>query len=215
MKKKIFTNKCIFLLLLFIFLLPSCLSHKKSYSPNEFNNLLEKANLVFLVPKDFKPVPVIENKQCRYDMAYLTSNGVEVRYLINYNPNISFSSYFMMVVGNIISQENIPFTDLLDSTMSKIYTIKKDIIKTKVNADEGLACLLIDLNHEFGQDYKKCFVYGFSKNVYGFVITFKLYKDTVLAQNEFGFTNEAINMQFYKAVPPQLPHPKGINRILK
>ncbi|MBB6109216.1 hypothetical protein SAMN05421821_103453 [Mucilaginibacter lappiensis] len=143
-----------------------------------FNDRLMKANMLFNRPDSFVAIPVISNKQVLYEYAVKHVNkNVEVRYIVNpldtqlksYNelvknkkpgdvfidPNTSYLAYFYSLLKNISSSPPANFT-----------TINEEQTKNNFQADWA-AFTFINLNKEFGQNYKYCLVVALHKNNFG------------------------------------------------
>ncbi len=142
---------------------------------NAFNDRLTRANMLFNRPDSFVSIPVTPNKQVLYEYAVKHVNkNVEVRYIVNpldiqlksYNelvknkkpgevlidPNTSYLAYFYSMLKSISGSPPANFT-----------AINEERAKKNFQADWA-AFTFINLNKEFGQNYKYCLVVALHKN---------------------------------------------------
>lgn len=153
--------------------------------PKDFSDLMVRANMEFIQPDSFVTTSVIHNKQVLYEYAVKHRfKHFEIRYSIRpldeqmkiymakknnkqgdifNDPNTLFLAYFYAVVSNISNNNPVIGYNLLN----------KDAVKKEFNADWG-AEKFVELNKQFGQDYKYCLVVTLHKNDFGDAYCFYL-----------------------------------------
>lgn len=144
--------------------------------PEEFQKLLDKAQLEFNKPDGFKLNKVSENPLMIYDVAYKHSkNDVEVRYLIKNPDNISDKHNAAVCESSFVSIVN-KFTKKVKDGMP--------LDAKKLKADWGLA-VEVETTDDFGENYKYCAVIGISKFKTADVYIYMLYNDNKVLAYEF------------------------------
>lgn len=238
MKTKIIINTILITLLLS--LMVNCSEDKLK----EIEKLLERTNLVLYLPERFTYVPVIKNKQVKYNFAYKLENDIEVRYLIQpldsslmeYNAYLERKALGKTkndsIVREVYTDPNNYHKSLFLAILfnigkkdeTSIAQAQKSIsefplkgVQKEFNADFGLNAYC-DLDPEFGQDYESCSLFMIHKKDIGDVYCFRMFKDKKLVEKLFkenSLTDEFYNLQFFKPIPPFIDYPKGKSRIVK
>ncbi|MFH1052534.1 MAG: hypothetical protein V1779_16570 [bacterium] len=244
----------LFKLLVIFTMLTSLMSFDQcsdNYGYDELPELLERANLILILPKEYNMVPIIKNKQVRYDLAYRLENGIEIRYSIwpydslleeynaylerkakgikpvdpvkgefeelKVNPNEIYKNFFLSFIFNVSEKNDTSYEITFNKMVRQVMEFPTDAVKEEFNADYG-AHTWCKLNKEFGKEYKECQIFMIHKKDCGMVICFRLFKDKNhverLKKDKINSDNFN-NIQFYRAKPPELLHPKGINRIFQ
>jgi len=149
----------------------------------EFNSLLKKCDLTFEMPKGFYKVPIVENKDVRYQFAMKDSvTNTEIRFYINsfaddfygkidttaFNPNKMTRNFFTSIVLNASGQiiPNVP----------PIFKMEKRDIWLTYSADNG-ATSKFNPNSDFGKGYTDCIASIVQKNNVGFFCIFWLFNE--------------------------------------
>jgi hypothetical protein len=207
------------ILLFFIPLLLSTWNCSSITDINDLQELLENANLVIYVPKEYKLTPVIKNKQAMYNIAYIIKGGIEVRYtIVPYHKGFNFSedqasAFFLTFVFNIGKKSD---SLNISKIAEKISEFPGAAVKAEFNADFGLYTFC-ELDPEFGQNYQYCNISMIYKSDCGMVVCYWLFRDKkhidVWGKDPGAYTKEFNSVQFYRPTPPMVDHPKGVNRI--
>jgi hypothetical protein len=189
-----------------ILLLMSFDQCSRNYGYDELPSLLERANLILVLPKDYSMVPIIQNSQVKYDIAYRLANSIEVRcsirpydsQLVRYNAYLERkakgikpvhpekgeydefmadpSGMYKAMFTSIIYNISAKSDTSMNTIMKTTKEYKTEDIQYDFNADYG-AFTNCDLDKEFGQNYKKCFTYMIHKEKLAMVVFFLLYED--------------------------------------
>jgi hypothetical protein len=178
----------------------------EDYGYEELPTLLERANLIFVIPKDCDFVPIIKNNQVYYNLAYKLKSGIEIRYHISpYDSLLSrYNAYLDRKAKGIkpVDPEKGEYTEYMsnpndgyksyfhaiifnitektDSSFKNAINRAKEFppeaVKKEFNADWG-AYAFCKLDKEFGQDYEVCSVNIIHKKDCGMVVCFRLFRD--------------------------------------
>ena len=203
---KISFNRIFMVLLILTIMSFNNCSDSYNFNQREFEKLLERGNLIFFLPRKYELVPVIENKQVHYDIAYKLDNKIEVRYsiwpydtqLAEYNAYLDRKAKGIQVTDSIRGKMTEIMIDpntlyksffvtfvynitekedlTMDKVLSKIHEYPTKSVQDEFNADYG-AYTFCKLDKEFGQEYKLCSVYMIHKKDCGMVVCFRLFKD--------------------------------------
>ena len=153
--------------------------------PKTFTDLLDRATMKFEKPSNFGEIKTVENRQMNYEYAIKhTNKKFEVRYAIrpldnllkdyaekekkkkkgdmNINPNNLYNSFLQATVLNISGGQLPEFTEF-----------GKESVKKEFNADWG-ATTFVNVEKEFGQDYKYCMIVALHKDNFGDAYIFYL-----------------------------------------
>lgn len=144
--------------------------------PEEFQKLIDKAQLEFVKPESFVLNKVSQNPLMKFDVAYKhPKNEVEVRYLINIPENVSNNR-----TGTVCESL---FAEIVTKFTKKV----KDglpLEASKLKADWGIA-VDVETVDGFGENYKYCCAVGISKFKSADVYIFILYNDNKVLSYDF------------------------------
>jgi len=196
----------------------------QNYGYEELPELLERANLILILPKQYSMVPIIKNNQVNYHLAFKQEDGIEIRYTIYpYDKEIEeYKAYLDRKEkgikpvdpvkgeyeewmsdpnkGHFVAFQSFVFNlskksdTLFQHILKIIKEFPSDAVKNEFNADCGYYAWC-DLDKEFGQKYKKCLAYGIHKKDYGMIFCFRMFKD--MKQVNMLLDSGKINKDFY------------------
>lgn len=173
----------------------------------EFQDLLERANLLFFEPENYTIVPIIPNKQVAYHTAFRLDNGIEMRYLIwpydnyikEYNEYLERKEKGIKridpergeVKSEVMANPNNMYSafflaclfnicEKTDSSWEQAKSLMGEYKEDAVKKEfNGDFGMYSGCNTdpEFAQDFKYCSVYLVHKEDYGMFLCFILYRD--------------------------------------
>ncbi len=155
----------------------------KNSSFKEFEKLIKELNLVFKEPlKDFKPIKCEENKDQFYQFAlYNKELNVEIRYCIRKQTKefkVLSNNYSDLIFKTIIM-------NLTHGNRDDFMLFPEEAVKKEFNADWG-ASTAVELDCEFGKNYKYCSITALHKNNVGEAYIFYLFDDLKMFDNTLG-----------------------------
>ena len=152
-----------------------------------FKESANRESMIFVMPKNFTPVPVIQNRHVRYDFAIKhDQKKLEIRYalfslkkrileyeksknnpnLVMTDPNKGYTAFTYATCLNISGGQ--PFKG--------IRTFKPADVKKEFNADWG-ATIFIEPKSEFGKGYKYILAVSLHKDSISDAFIFYLFDD--------------------------------------
>lgn len=152
-----------------------------------FKDFANRENMIFVMPKDFTPVPVIKNKNVRYNYAIKHNRKkLEIRYalfslkkrMLEYekskkdpkltmtDPNKGFTAFTYASCQNISGGK--PFKG--------VRAFKPADVKKEFNADRG-ATIFLEPESEFGKGYKYILAVSLHKDSISDAFVFFLFDD--------------------------------------
>jgi len=163
--------------------------------PLPFMHLLHRTKMFFIIPDGYKQIEPKQNEQVNWDLAYLhPRQKFEIRYTIR--PMDILLKKFKENTMKHDSSNNSPdpnklylknFKTTLDNISSiptSEYTIfSANAAKNEFNADWG-ATAVVNVNDDFGRQYKYCFMVFIHKKDIGDAYIFCLADDMALLNNE-------------------------------
>ena len=146
-----------------------------------FKELLEKMNVEFIMPKNYKEVPFVDQHDVKYDIGIKhNTEDVEVRVsLFPYQQNdskkeksedddkINQSMMSLIIILNISQDENVN---------PKISSFKDEDVKKEYGGDSGFTCVF-EGNSGFSGDYKYVMINALYKKEAGTIYIFFLFND--------------------------------------
>ena len=171
-----------FITVLLITLLPA---FKADNLPTLFSNRLNRAQLNFIPPDQYKEVPVIKNGQMHYEYALKhPDKNFEVRYAVTPLDSVFLQFYAMQKDKNSINVvgPNKLYYGAFVAIMAnisgglqppKIQIFPTESVKTEFNAD-WCATGLCEVKGDFGKGYKYCMAVAIHKDNLGDAYIFYL-----------------------------------------
>lgn len=188
MKKKLF-------IALFAFVLVISPSYAGNDLPEEFAELLKRAELTFKIPENFIETEIVENSHMLYEYALKhPTEKFEVRYAIRpiddmvkeydewkknskegetkFDPRALYPSIVLAVASNISADQILKEGGKTD----KISSFPEESVRNEFGADAGMTGV-VRPREGFSSDYKHCMVVAINKKDKGTAFCFYLFDD--------------------------------------
>jgi hypothetical protein len=146
----------------------------------EFNDLLKKMNVQFHIPKNFIKVPLVEQRDAKYEIGFKhIKENIEVRInLYTEEPN---TQNFEMILS-MITYGKILNISQNENESPKMTSFKDEYVKNEYGADKGYTCAFKG-NSTFSGKYKMVMMNVIYKKKVGAIFIYVLFDDQNILLN--------------------------------